>query len=205
MHWRVLLILYVLLGTSSEVAAQTAPPFADSALSPGDAIRISVWRKPELSGEFVVASDSSIAHPLYADLRVAGVPMASVRDRVRRFVEQYEVSPRVLVEPLFRIAVGGEVRQPNLYSLRPETTIAQAVALAGGPTERGNLSQVRILREGRLLIVDLTEPRSGMPTMAIRSGDQIIILRNQDLLRDYIAPVGSIAAAFIGLIGILLK
>ena len=38
----------------------------DSLLRPGDALRITVWRQPEFSGDFVVNPDSTVAHPLLA-------------------------------------------------------------------------------------------------------------------------------------------
>src|SRR6266567_3409009 len=43
-------------------AAQAMPAFDPSllVLTPGDALRITVWRQAELSGEFWIAADSSI-------------------------------------------------------------------------------------------------------------------------------------------------
>ena len=38
----------------------------DSLLRPGDALRITVWRQPEFSGDFVVNPDSTIGHPLHS-------------------------------------------------------------------------------------------------------------------------------------------
>lgn len=173
-------------------------------LRPGDAVRITVWRKPDLSGEFFIASDSSIAHPLYTEVRVGGVPLAEAEARVRRFVERYETSPQVLVEPLFQVMVLGEVREPKLYTLRPEVTIAQAVGLAGGATDRGQLERARLLRDGEVFIVDLTRPDAELARAPIRSGDQIVISRRRDWFRDYVAPTGSVVAALATLINIVL-
>ena len=131
---------------------------------PGDLLRIVVYRRPELSGELEVAPDSSLRHPLYKGLKVAGIPFPEAEERIRVFLHGFQAEPQFVVDPLYRIAVGGEVRQPNMYSLRPEMTVDQAIAVAGGPTERGRLNQIRIIREGRALSVDLTrgsELRSG--------------------------------------------
>jgi protein involved in polysaccharide export with SLBB domain len=62
--------------------AQSPAPAADGtngALNPGDVVRITVWRKPELSGDFIIAGDGSVSHPLYRDVRVTGMPLAAVR------------------------------------------------------------------------------------------------------------------------------
>jgi protein involved in polysaccharide export with SLBB domain len=174
-------------------------------LRPGDAVRITVFRQPELTGEFEVASDSTVGHPLYRQVRVAGVPTSMAEDRLRLFLEELEATPNFVVQPLFRVAVGGEVRQPNLYSLSPSTTLAQAVAAAGGLSDRGRLDRVRLLREGREHRVDLTRPGSGLADAPVRSGDQIVVERRVDFFREYVAPAGSITAALVSLISVLTR
>ena len=41
------------------------------------------------------------------------------------------------MEPLVRVAVSGEVTRPRVFAVRPETTIGEAVARAGGVTQDG--------------------------------------------------------------------
>jgi protein involved in polysaccharide export with SLBB domain len=193
-------LLAICFALPTALPAQSSPPTADvPVLSPGDAIRITVWRKPELGGEFKVAADGAIADPFYMDLRVAAVPFPLAAEQVRSHIAKYEVEPRVYVEPLFRISVGGEVRQPNLYMLRPETTIEQAVMEAGGPTERGRRDRVRLRRGEQELNIDLTDSRDDRARMPIRSGDQILIGRQPSVVRDYVAPFSSILSAVVSL------
>ena len=179
---------------ASEVRAPL-PTSEEAMLAPGDMVRIEVWRQPELSGEFAIAADGSIRHPLYRDVQVAGVPLTTAEERLRSFLRQFETTPQFVISPLLAVAVGGEVRQPSLYTLPPEVTIAEAVARAGGPTERGRLSRVRLLRDGRELKLDLTQPDAELAQMPIRSGDQILIGRRRDIWRDYIAPAASVTGA----------
>jgi polysaccharide export outer membrane protein len=196
---RLLLFVSIFLCWSAPARAQ------EPVLGPGDVVRISVWRKPELSGDFPVAEDSSVANPFYSDVKVGGVPISVAQERVRRYVERFETSPRVLVEPLLRVTVGGEVRIPNLYTLRPETTVSQAVALAGGPTERGQLSRVQVVRDGRVEMVDLTDPAPSTGAQRVRSGDQILVSRRQNVVRDYLFPSGGLIAALVGVLNLLLR
>src|SRR5512142_2074122 len=135
------------LGIARSGSAQASATAGDSGLRPGDAVRIVVWRKPEMSGDFQVAADGSVKHPLYRDLKVAGLSMEKVQANLRNLLASYEADPQFLVEPLFRVAVAGEVRKPDLYTLPLETTIGQAVALAGGATERGRLDRVKLIRD----------------------------------------------------------
>ena len=183
--------------------AVVAPPAA-TALNPGDMLRITVWRKPELSGEFVIAGDGTVSHPLYREIRVTGIPMTAVESRIREYLSKLEANPQFVVEPLLRVAVSGEVRQPNLYALRPETSLAQAVAMAGGPTERGRHDRVRLVRQNREMIVDLRRPDQSGAGMPVMSGDQLVVEQQRAVYRDVISPMVSLLGATAAIVGVIL-
>ena len=180
---------------------QAAEP--PTVLYPGDAVRISVWRQPDLSGEFWIAADSSIRHPLYQSVKVAGIPMDAARARVAAFLLRFQDSPQFVMEPLLRVAIGGEIAQPGLHTFRPEVTIAQAVILAGGLTQRARLDDVRILRGGQVYSADLTKPEQGLAAQSVRSGDQITILPRRRPVYSYIVPSVSFVSTMITLITVL--
>ncbi|HET7234593.1 MAG TPA: polysaccharide biosynthesis/export family protein [Longimicrobium sp.] len=180
-------------------AAQVSPSAAlaaDSAvLTPGDVIRIAVFRQPEFSGDFAVGPEGTIQHPLLADVSVVGVPRHVVRDRLRQALSRYERDPSFVFGYLYRIAVGGEVRLPNLYTLPPETTLGQAVAAGGNVTEFGRLDRVYVLRDGREIVVNLQRPDAATASMRIHSGDQIRVARRRNVLRDVVGPLGAVVGA----------
>lgn len=173
-------------------------------LAPGDMVRITVWRKPELSGEFVVSTDGSIAHPLYREVQLAGVPLSTAEQRLRTFLEKYEANPQFVIEPLLRIAVVGEVRQPNLFTLRPETSVSQAVALAGGATERGRRDRLLLVRRNGRIVIDLRRADASGAGMPIRSGDQIVVERSSAFFRDYVTPTVSILGATAAIVSVII-
>jgi protein involved in polysaccharide export with SLBB domain len=185
--------------------AQSSQTEETMLLRAGDAVRITVWRKPELSGEFIVAADGSLTHPLYRTVRVTGVPFATVEQRVQTFLVRFEENPQFVVEPLLRVAVGGEVARPNLYNLRPEISIAQAVALAGGATERGRADQVHLIRAGTRQVLDLTNPESEAGRQPIRSGDEIIVARRRAVFREVVAPVMTVIGAVAAVTNVVLR
>ncbi|HET9982418.1 MAG TPA: polysaccharide biosynthesis/export family protein [Longimicrobiales bacterium] len=199
------LVFGALLAPATVSAQMPAPAAPAPLLQPGDAVRVTVWRRPELSGEFDLAADGAPRHPLYRDVRIAGVPADTVEARVRQFLSRYEENPRFVVEPLLRVAVGGEVRQPSLYAFAPEVTVANAIARAGGATERGRLDRVRVLRGGRELRVDLTRSDGGLGSERVRSGDQIVVGRRRDVFREVIGPTASLAGAAAAIANILLR
>src|SRR2546427_9104446 len=127
----------------SASAQRLVRPSPDPALRPGDVLRVNVWRHPELSGDFVVAPDSTLVDPVYQVVKVAGVPLPVVRERVRGVLSTYEQGVPFVLEPVFPVTVAGEVRQPNLYRLPEGTTFAQAIAQAGGAAALGPLGKVR--------------------------------------------------------------
>jgi polysaccharide export outer membrane protein len=163
----------------------------------GDALRINVWRQPELSGEFVVAPDSTLVHPVYQAVKVGGATLPVAEERLRRLLVTYDQEVQLVVEPLFPVTVAGEVRQPNLYRLPQGTTFAQAVALAGGPTEAGRLDKVRVIRRDSAMVINLGSGYSRYESLAIASGDQVFVARRSgfNLLRDVLYPLASLTAA----------
>ena len=171
-----------------------------SLLRPGDLVRVTVWRKPEYSGEFAVSAEGTLVHPFYQGVRVTGMPIRSVKDSLTSYLARFEQNPLLTVEPLFRVTVGGEVRVPNVYPLTRSTTVAQAIALAGGPTERGRLQKVRLYRAGQRMALNLTDPRSDQANLPIASGDYIVVGRGGSIFRDVILPMASLTAAVVSVV-----
>jgi polysaccharide export outer membrane protein len=69
------------------------------------------------------------------------------------------------------VFVSGQVRIPGAYSVEADATVLQVISLAGGLTDRGSDSRVRILRtvDGKK-----TELRAKM-TDAVQPGDTIVV------------------------------
>lgn len=195
-----------LLAPASTLAQDTSPsPAPHVVLRPGDAVRITVWRRPELSGEFAVDGSGALAHPLYRALQVTDVPLSVAEGRVKTFLTTYETNPSFAFEPLLRVTVSGEVTRPNLYSLRPETSVAQAVAMAGGPTARARVDKVRLMRDGATTLVDLSRPESGLAQTRVRSGDQIQLDVRRSVFRDYVTPALTLTGAGAAIINVILR
>jgi len=179
------------------------PTDSMATLQPGDSVRIAVWRNPELSGGFLVADDGTLRHPLYQTVHVAGVPIDSVTARVGAFLTQFANNPQFVVEPEFHIVVRGEVRNPALYTVPLEVTLGGAIAVAGGPTERAQLTDVTLVRGGHSYHLDLSDPAAPWTATPIRSGDQIIIGRKSNLFFGVILPLVTASAAVASLISVL--
>jgi polysaccharide biosynthesis/export protein len=74
----------------------------------------------------------------------------------------------------------GEVQRPGVFSLGERMDVVRAVAEAGGPTEDGVLSEVRVIRQSgdtaEVFTVDfqnILDGRAGAAALAIRAGDVV--------------------------------
>lgn len=69
----------------------------------------------------------------------------------------------------------GEVRLPGAYVLEPNTSVAKAIALAGGLTDRGSFGAVSVSRlvKGKRRDVDVTTTDSLVANDVVRVGSRI--------------------------------
>jgi hypothetical protein len=79
-------------------------------------------------------------------------------------------------------------------------TLAGAVALAGGANREGDLSKLRIMRDGQVLM-DSAGPEADLMSVDIRSGDQIFVDRRGWFDRNSTF----IVSATIGIAGIIVQ
>ncbi|HYO47387.1 MAG TPA: polysaccharide biosynthesis/export family protein [Gemmatimonadota bacterium] len=165
-------LVLLALGLPASLLAQEIAA-SDPGLQPGDLVEITVWQRDELSGEFTVAQDGSLVHPLYRQVHVTGLPASQVEDRLRSFLGQFEANPQVVVRPLYKVAVAGQVFKPDIYTVQPGTTVSQVVTQAGGVTETADTDDAQLTRGTRVTEIDLRDLATIQ--MPVQSGDQILV------------------------------
>jgi polysaccharide export outer membrane protein len=136
-------------GTAAPVAATGQTETGSYTLGAGDKVRVTVFGEDDLSGEFDVGSDGSLALPLTGQMQVAGKTPHDVEQMYTEKLGQgYLVNPRVNVEVLnFRpFFILGEVNKPGSYPYVNGMTVISAVALGGGYTARAVTGKVYIKR-----------------------------------------------------------
>ncbi len=196
-----LLIMIVALasGAAALAAQEQGAIFTGGAtsyvLNPGDVLRIEVWGRESLTGQFQVDELGNVNYPMLGAISTRGITVAELRDTLRSGLENLFASPFITITPLFRLAVLGEVRNPGLYTIDPTLTVLDVVALAGGPTPNGNLNNTHLIRRKVETAADtLQQTLRGqtLQEMGVRSGDRIIVPRKRFTLSD-IALYASIA------------
>lgn len=179
-----LLGLFALLAVPS-LSAQSAPPRVKEAptLKPGDVLEITVWREAELSGEFLVDETGEVTLPLLGRRRVLDQDFSNLRDSLLVAYQRELRNPSIVITPLRRVYVLGEVNEPGLYQVEPTISLAGAIALAGGVSSQGDLTGLRVIRDGAV-IRNGAEASNSLADVDIRSGDQIFVERRGWLDRN---------------------
>ena len=187
---------------------QPDDPFAanpDYRLGPSDVVTVSVFRAPEVTGDYRVNESGTIMMPLVGQVEVQGLTVAELAGALRQNLgSRYYVDPDVSVSlkeaASRRITVDGAVQQPGVYPLPGPTTLMQAVAMARGTTPDANLRRVVIFRQigGQRMAAgfDLREIRSAqMEDPAVYASDIIIVDGNQtrQMWRDVLQTIPILA------------
>ena|SRR5215471_17807618 len=135
-------------------AAESPAPAAsnDPAYKIGaqDVVKIDVWREDQLTRTVPVRPDGKISLPLLNDVQAVGLtPMelaGVIRDELKKFITNPQVTVSVLEINSRRIYVAGEVNKAGAYQLLPNMTVLQALSGAGGFTAFARVKNIYILR-----------------------------------------------------------
>ena len=175
-------------------------------LRPGDGLKIAVWREKELSGEYLIDARGLVQIPGLGDIVVAGLTPMEVKARLsEQLIRRGIVSPEISVQPVIRVSVLGEVRNPGLLSVEPGTNLIHLITLAGGPTERANMKAVRVIRAGRPYEVDLQSALSGSSAgrVVLFSNDVVFLDRKRGLTRENLSFGMNLLTAVLSIVSVV--
>ena len=129
--------------------------------------------------------------PIPASGRTLGAVRADLAAATRRTLLGTEVSVSLGSVRAATVFVGGEVERPGQFQLTSLADISAALAQAGGVRRTGSLRNVRIVRGGSTIVVDLYGLLGigAPPSARIRDGDRIIV----PVIGDTVAIAGNVA------------
>lgn len=115
-----------------------------------DVLNINVWKETEVSRTVPVRPDGKISLPLLNDVQAAGLTpqqlAASIRDGLKKFMSDPEVTVIVAAVNSRRVYIVGEVSKPGAIPLLSGMTVLQALASAGSFTQFANIKGIYVLR-----------------------------------------------------------
>ena len=159
-------------------------------LHPSDVVEIAFVVAPEFNQTLTIQPDGYVMLRDAGMVEVQGLNMEEFSIAVQKAYRGYLHDPQVAValkefeRPYF--IVGGEVGKPGKYELRSDTTVAEAVQIAGGLTQQSKHSQVVLFRrvnddlmETRLLDLKMMlKARSLKEDAHLRPGDMVFVPQN---------------------------
>ncbi len=159
-------------------------------LRTSDVVEVSFTVAPEFDQTLTVQPDGYVTLKDAGMVEVEGLNLEQFSEAVQKAYQGYLHDPQVAValkefeKPYF--IVGGEVGHPGKYELRSDTTVAEAVEIAGGLTSQAKHSQVVLFRrvnddlvETRLLNLKKMLKERGLKEDAhVRPGDMIFVPQN---------------------------
>lgn len=181
------LALLLLVGGGGALAEE---PVNDYRFQPGDQLRISVYKSPDLTTEARVAGDGTIGMPLIGAVRVRGLTAVEVERaiaselRAGNFIAKPQVTVTALQVFGNLVSVLGHVNQPGRYPIEGvRLRLSDVLSAAGGVSATGgDVVTVLGTRQGRpvRLEVDLHEIFQGTDPAAdpeLAGGDTVFVPR----------------------------
>jgi polysaccharide export outer membrane protein len=143
------LLLFPCAAESQPVPSEDIAP-ADYIVGPNDILSIFVWKEPDLTQEIIVMPDGRITFPMAGEVMARGKTVMELQYQITEKLSDYLTAPEVTVilrESRSRwIYTIGQVNHPGPYVLEPDTSVLQALSMAGGFAEWADQKQILIVR-----------------------------------------------------------
>lgn len=126
---------------------------ADYKLGYGDAVTVTVVGQPNLSVEAQpVRPDGRISLPLVQQVEIQGKTVEEITSALTRAYRPYLQNPQIVVNVAhfraLKVTVLGQVAKPGTYTFDELPTLVDAVATAGGLTERAARGSITVVAPG---------------------------------------------------------
>jgi polysaccharide export outer membrane protein len=160
---------------------------AEYKIGPQDVLRIDVWKEPDISSRAIpVRPDGKISLPLLNDVQAAGLTTmelaASIREGLRKFINNPQVTVTLTEINSRRVYCTGEVLKPGALSLLPNMTALQALSSCGGFTQFARIKSIYILRveDGKQVqhpfnYKDVVKGKKPEDNILLQPGDVIVV------------------------------
>jgi polysaccharide export outer membrane protein len=135
-----------------ESTVSVAPPLSGPQykLGPEDQIRVTVWENAQLTLDLIVRPDGKISMPLIQDVTAEGRTAAELATQIQQkltvFIKEPQVTVIVLQINAPKFYVIGNVVRPGTFPLRGDTSVLQALSLAGGFSQFASPRSIKLIR-----------------------------------------------------------
>lgn len=133
----------------------TIPVGPDYIMGSGDQFTVTLWGTTEGIYTLIVGKEGNITLPKVGVVPVAGVRFGELENTIKRHLSRYYRNFNLSVAmgslKTVTVYVVGEVANPGSYSVNSLTTVYGALFTTGGPTKKGTMRAIQILRSGKVV------------------------------------------------------
>lgn len=155
----------------------------DYIVGPGDQVSISLRGQENSDFTVSVDRDGRVLLPKLGPIGAAGRKFGDVKSDIQAAVRRGYVATNVFVAlnsiRQINVQVSGEVNNPGLRTVTGLASPIDAILLSGGVKKTGSLRDVRIMRAGTLITVDLYSyltQHGRSSNIHLADGDRIIVM-----------------------------
>ncbi len=156
----------------------------DAVLRSGDSLEIRIGGVPveevqQVSGTYTIDGDGYVNLPHIGKVRAS----EATQSELQRAIESAYISRQIYTNPSITLTIpnmarfvntGGEVKAPQRVPFTADLTLLGAISASGGFTDFADQGKVRLLRDGKVTIVNVKEVRKDPEKdIRLKPGDRI--------------------------------
>ena len=174
-------------GDKSADGKTTAHSDSAYVIGANDVLAINVWKEPDVSRSVPVRSDGKISLPLVGELQAGGQTPRQLEQEITKRLQSYISEPEVTVivtdSKSQKVNILGMVARPGAYFLTGNTTVLDAIAMAGGFKDFAKQKSVYVLRQAGdgtqqrmpFNYKDVIKGKSPEQNVRLQTGDTVVI------------------------------
>ncbi|MGD9898859.1 MAG: polysaccharide biosynthesis/export family protein [Calditrichaceae bacterium] len=178
-------------------------------VNPGDGVRVTFFNISDgISGDYFVQQDGHMQLPYIGLISARDRDFPSIRNEIITKYDSLYRNPELTIQPLYKINVLGEVRNPGLYYVTGVEKLTDLIAMAGGETSDTNLNGLYIIRENQEIKVNaksIIEKGDRVSDIGLRSGDRVFVPRKWWVGARNAAVIISAAAVLVTLASLFIR
>jgi polysaccharide export outer membrane protein len=145
---------------------------------PGDGLAINTYPDTSsfLNNVFPIDDRGFAEFPIVGKVKVSSMTRKELENYIQETFKAWLRNPNIYIKPVVRISLLGGFQRPGLYYIDYNSSLWQAVRLAGGPILENGIYEMKWERDGDEQDGDLTkyfETGVSLRKMGFHSGDQL--------------------------------
>ncbi len=192
------------------MAATIRDRLRDGDFGVGDRVLLSIRGDSLQNDTVTVRAGRMIRLENMPDISLQGVLRSELEDYLTTQLARYLKRPEVQTTSLVRVAVMGSVNKPGFYQLPADVALADAIMLAGGPTQSADVDKTKIKRGSDVIystdaLAQAVAKGATLDQLNIRPGDEIQIGERHKTNFGLIASIVGITAGLVSTVVILTR